>query len=94
MSGGVASNKFLMHVLRETLKVRGYPGLEIIAPPVKYCTDNAAMIAWTGMEMFEKGYFSDLGVLPVGRWPMEMEGGDGDGILGVGGWLRRGDMLV
>lgn len=89
VAGGVASNKFLMHVLRETLRVRGYPDVEIVVPPVKFCTDNAAMIAWTGMEMFERGWCSDLGILPVGKWPMEMEGGDGDGILGVGGWLSR-----
>ncbi|KAK8930440.1 tRNA N6-adenosine threonylcarbamoyltransferase, mitochondrial [Metarhizium anisopliae] len=90
VSGGVASNKFLMHVLKETLRARGYPDTEIIAPPVKFCTDNAAMIAWTGMEMFEKGWRSDLGVLPVGKWPMEMDGADGDGILGVGGWIKKG----
>jgi N6-L-threonylcarbamoyladenine synthase len=89
VSGGVASNKFLMHVLRETLAARGYPGVEIMAPPVEFCTDNAAMIAWTGMEMFNKGWRSDLGILPVGKWPMEMdEARRGDGILGVGGWFK------
>ncbi|KAK2592887.1 hypothetical protein QQS21_009419 [Conoideocrella luteorostrata] len=86
VAGGVASNKFLMHVLRETLRARGFPNMRIIAPPVGFCTDNAAMIAWTGMEMFEAGWRSELGVRPVGRWPMEVDGGDG--ILGMDGWLR------
>ncbi|KHN95161.1 Glycoprotease family protein [Metarhizium album ARSEF 1941] len=89
VSGGVASNKFLLHVLRETLRVRGYPDAEIVAPPVELCTDNAAMIAWAGVEMFAQGWCSDLGVLPLGKWPMDLDAGrDGDGILGVGGWTR------
>ncbi|OAA43161.1 Peptidase M22, glycoprotease [Metarhizium rileyi] len=89
VSGGVASNKFLLHVLGESLRARGFPDAEIIAPPVQFCTDNAAMIAWTGLEMFEAGWCSDLSCLPVGKWPMEIDGGGGDGILGAGGWLRR-----
>ncbi|KAG6269373.1 hypothetical protein E4U47_004163 [Claviceps purpurea] len=87
VSGGVASNQFLKHVLRETLSARGYPGVDILAPPVALCTDNAAMIAWTGMEMFEGGWVSDLGIRAVGKWPMS-EGGR-DAILGVEGWVRR-----
>ncbi|KAG6067747.1 hypothetical protein E4U16_008110 [Claviceps sp. LM84 group G4] len=87
VSGGVASNQFLKHVLRETLSARGYPGVNILAPPVALCTDNAAMIAWTGMEMFEGGWVSDLGIRAVGKWPMS-EGGR-DAILGVEGWVRR-----
>ncbi|KAG6093611.1 hypothetical protein E4U30_004179 [Claviceps sp. LM220 group G6] len=87
VSGGVASNQFLKHVLRETLSARGYPGVNILAPPVALCTDNAAMIAWAGMEMFEGGWVSDLGIRAVGKWPMS-EGGR-DAILGVEGWVRR-----
>ncbi|CAM1505595.1 Fc.00g112320.m01.CDS01 [Cosmosporella sp. VM-42] len=91
VAGGVASNKFLMHVLRRTLEARGFAvdkegGLEIVAPPVELCTDNAAMIAWTGMEMFEAGWESELGITGIGRWPMDGEGG---GILGVDGWVKR-----
>lgn len=89
VAGGVASNKFLMHVLRRTLDARGFgAGLEIVAPPVELCTDNAAMIAWTGMEMYEAGWRSELGITGIGRWPMD--GNQGEGILGVEGWVRRG----
>ena len=94
VAGGVASNKFLMHVLRRTLEARGFAvgdgeeGMEIVAPPVELCTDNAAMIAWTGMEMYEAGWESELGITGIGRWPMDGEGSEG-GILGVGGWARR-----
>ncbi|KAF5024283.1 hypothetical protein F66182_3651 [Fusarium sp. NRRL 66182] len=87
VAGGVASNKFLMHVLRTTLAVRGFGDLQIVAPPVDLCTDNAAMIAWTGMEMFEAGYESELSITGIGRWPMDPE--VREGILGVDGWVRR-----
>ncbi|KAG6009544.1 hypothetical protein E4U21_002180 [Claviceps maximensis] len=86
ISGGVASNQFLMHVLRETLSARGFPHVHILAPPVALCTDNAAMIAWTAMEMFERGWSSDLSIRPVGKWPMSVDGGDA--ILGMDGWVK------
>lgn len=89
IAGGVASNRFLKHVLRTTLQARGFGHLDIVVPPVELCTDNAAMIAWTGMEMYEAGFHSDLSILPVGKWPMDPEHGDGSGILGIGGWLWR-----
>ncbi|KOS19392.1 tRNA N6-adenosine threonylcarbamoyltransferase [Escovopsis weberi] len=89
VAGGVASNRFLMHVLRRTLAARGFGAVRVVAPPAALCTDNAAMVAWAGMELWDQGWCSDLGVLPIGRWPMEVDGGDGDGIMGAGGWLRR-----
>jgi len=90
VAGGVASNSFLMHVLKETLKVR-YPKLkkqyDVVSPPVELCTDNAAMIAWAGMEMFENGWHTDLTATPISKWPMDPA--HGPGLLGVDGWLRR-----
>ncbi|KAF9769663.1 hypothetical protein IL306_012894 [Fusarium sp. DS 682] len=87
VAGGVASNKFLMHVLRSMLAVRGFGDMQIVAPPIELCTDNAAMIAWTGMEMYQAGYESDLSVTGIGKWYMDPE--LGEGILGVDGWVRR-----
>ena len=90
VAGGVASNRFLMHVLRTTLDARGFGHLEILAPPVALCTDNAAMIAWTGMEMFRAGWHTDLSVMPIPRWPLDPDAGEAKtGLLGVDGWLRR-----
>ncbi|RFU81444.1 sialoglycoprotease gcp [Trichoderma arundinaceum] len=89
VAGGVASNRFLMHVLRTTLAARGFPDMEIVAPPPELCTDNAAMIAWAGMEMFEAGYRSELSVRPIAKWPMDAE--VGEGMLGVGGWVKVED---
>ncbi|KAH7162687.1 glycoprotease family protein [Dactylonectria estremocensis] len=87
VAGGVASNRFLMHVLRRTLAARGFGDMSIIAPPIELCTDNAAMIAWAGMEMFQAGYESELSITGIGRWPMDPE--HGEGILGVDGWVKR-----
>lgn len=87
VAGGVACNRFLMHVLRTTLGVRGHGHLEIMAPPPYLCTDNAAMIAWAGMEMFEAGWESDLAMLAINKWPMDPE--HGHGIMGAPGWKRR-----
>ncbi|KAM0738854.1 hypothetical protein ACQRIT_006591 [Beauveria bassiana] len=107
VAGGVACNKFLMHVLRTTLAARGLlsdssnsgsGGIrEIIAPPPALCTDNAAMIAWAGMEMYEAGWCSDLDVTPLPKWPLDpgvrlpekSSGGGSGGLMEVGGWLRR-----
>jgi len=88
VSGGVASNRFLMHVLRRFLAARGYGHVAITAPPVEYCIDNAAMIAWAGVEMYEAGWVSEPGVLATTQWSMDAAVEDG-GILEIGGWQRR-----
>lgn len=71
MSGGVAANDFLRHVFRTFLDVRGYNGIQLVFPPVELCTDNAAMIAWAGMEMYEAGHRSDLGIGALRKWPLD-----------------------
>ena len=85
VSGGVASNTLLRHVLRSILDVRGYEHVELIFPPVELCTDNALMIAWAGMEMYDAGYESELSIAPLRKWSMDPRAEDG-GIVGVGGW--------
>ncbi|KAI0815933.1 glycoprotease family-domain-containing protein [Xylaria sp. FL0064] len=87
LSGGVASNKFLRHVVRKMLDARGYADVEVVAPPVSLCTDNASMIAWTGMEMYESGWRSDLSVMTLRKWPLDPDA-EGGGILGASGWYK------
>jgi N6-L-threonylcarbamoyladenine synthase len=87
VSGGVASNRFLMHVLRSFLAARGLGHVKVIAPPPSLCTDNAAMIAWTGVEMWQAGWRSDMHVIPIRKWSVDPASEDG-GILGVNGWFR------
>ncbi|KAI1267093.1 glycoprotease family-domain-containing protein [Xylariaceae sp. FL1019] len=87
LSGGVASNKFLRHVVRAMLDARGFEDIQLVAPPVSLCTDNAAMIAWTGIEMYEQGWRSNLDVLVSRKWPLDPRD-EGGGILGLPGWYR------
>ena len=88
VSGGVASNTFLKHVLRAFLDARGFSHVGLVFPPPYLCTDNAAMIAWTGIEMFEAGWESDLSIQARRKWAIDAEAEDG-GILGVDGWKNR-----
>lgn len=88
VAGGVAANAYLRHVLRAFLDARGFAPLRLVFPPPALCTDNAAMIAWAGVEMFEAGWTSEMGVLPRRKWSLDSAAEDG-GVLGVGGWVRR-----
>jgi N6-L-threonylcarbamoyladenine synthase len=85
VSGGVASNQFLKTILRENLNARGYEDMQLVFPPPKFCTDNAAMIAWTGIEMYEAGWRTSLDAMAVKKWAIDPNAKDG-GILGVDGW--------
>lgn len=71
MAGGVASNAFLRHVLASTLCMHGFGDVELFFPPPKYCTDNAAMIGWTGIEMFEAGHADQLSIRAIRKWPLD-----------------------
>ncbi|KAF2863322.1 peptidase M22, glycoprotease [Piedraia hortae CBS 480.64] len=88
VSGGVAANKVLKTVLRRGLDVRGYANVELVFPPMELCGDNALMIAWTAVEMWELGFVSELGIEPFRKWPLDgmVAGG---GVLGVDGWIGR-----
>lgn len=68
VAGGVAANTLLRLKLEELAKQYGK---EFVAPPLKLCTDNAAMIAWAGLEGFRIGHHGDLAFAPRPRWPLE-----------------------
>ena len=63
ISGGVAANRYIFSKLQNS-----FPNLEVIAPPIKFCTDNAAMIAWVGVEKMKAGKVDDLNFKPKARW--------------------------
>ncbi|PGH32518.1 O-sialoglycoprotein endopeptidase [[Emmonsia] crescens] len=87
ISGGVGANQFLRKLFRSFLDIRGFPHVEVIAPPPYLCTDNAAMIGWAGIEMFEAGWRSDLQCRPLRKWTLDARAEDG-GILGPDDWIK------
>ncbi|GLA34038.1 hypothetical protein AnigIFM63309_004065 [Aspergillus niger] len=93
VSGGVAANQYLMTVLRSWLDARGFGHVGLVAPPPYLCTDNAAMIAWAGMEMFEAGWRTNLTSRAIRKWSLDPREGDG-GVLGPFGWERAEDHFV
>jgi N6-L-threonylcarbamoyladenine synthase len=88
LSGGVAANGFLIKVLRSFLDVRGFEHIQIITPPPVLCTDNAAMIGWAGLEMYEAGWRTDLSAKAIRNWTLDPQQPDG-GILGPDGWMNQ-----
>lgn len=67
VAGGVAANQALRTALETCAKEAG---LVLVAPPAKLCTDNAAMIAWAGMERLQAGLHDSLDAEPRARWPL------------------------
>ena len=61
--------------LRNTLqRFATETGLRLVAPPVALCGDNAAMIAWAGLERLRLGLVDDLSAPARARWPLDTRG--------------------
>ena len=68
VAGGVAANKSI----RENLtKLSAELNFKTIFPDIKFCGDNAAMIAWAGIRRFEKNLLDDIGISAKSRWPLD-----------------------
>ncbi len=68
VAGGVAANQALRAQL-ET--VCATAGAAFFAPPLRLCTDNAAMIAWAGIEMLRAGKCQPEDLIARPRWPLD-----------------------
>ena len=68
VAGGVAANKTLRATLEQTAQAAG---TRLVAPPPALCTDNAAMIAWAGLERLRLGLTDGLDFAPRPRWPLD-----------------------
>ncbi|MFZ5778823.1 MAG: tRNA (adenosine(37)-N6)-threonylcarbamoyltransferase complex transferase subunit TsaD [Pseudomonadota bacterium] len=68
VAGGVAANLYLRSRLEE---VAHRHGARLVAPPVRLCTDNGAMIAWAGIERLRLGWTDGLDFKPRPRWPLD-----------------------
>jgi N6-L-threonylcarbamoyladenine synthase len=68
VAGGVAANGAVRAVLEEAARARGF---SFTAPPLAYCTDNAAMIALAGAERLALGISDPLDAPARPRWPLD-----------------------
>ena len=68
VAGGVASNKAIRNSLQKLCDAHGF---KFIAPPIGLCTDNAAMIAYAGLQHFIHGDRSSFNIAPRSRWPLD-----------------------
>lgn len=66
VAGGVAANKAIRAALEA---LAGEFALPFVAPPLALCTDNAAMIAWAGVERLGQSDPLDIAARP--RWPLD-----------------------
>lgn len=68
VAGGVAANETIRLALKQVADEHEY---NFVAPPVKLCTDNAAMIAFAGLERFKNGMINSINFRPRARWSLE-----------------------
>ncbi len=68
VAGGVAANAALRSAL---MRVCDADGVRFVAPPLRLCTDNAAMIAWAGIEQYRDGHVDGLDLAARPRWPLD-----------------------
>lgn len=68
VAGGVAANAAIRARLRAVAEA---DGVRFVAPPLALCTDNAAMIAWAGIERFRAGHRDDMSLVARPRWPLD-----------------------
>lgn len=68
VAGGVAANQAIRVGLEA---VCAAASVRFLAPPLALCTDNAAMIAWAGIERYRAGGRDDLTLSARPRWPLD-----------------------
>ena len=64
IAGGVAANSALRATVRERVSV------PVLLPPLKFCTDNAAMIASAAYHRFAGGQRTELDADALPNWPV------------------------
>ncbi|NOD33403.1 MULTISPECIES: tRNA (adenosine(37)-N6)-threonylcarbamoyltransferase complex transferase subunit TsaD [unclassified Ruegeria] len=68
VAGGVAANSAIRAALETVCAEKG---TRFTAPPLPLCTDNAAMIAYVGLERFRAGSRDGLDLTARPRWPLD-----------------------
>ncbi len=82
VAGGVAANQRLRRGLDGLVARHGW---RLAIPPAALCTDNAAMVAWTGAERLALGLRDGLDATARARWPLDADAAPalGSGRLGA-----------
>jgi N6-L-threonylcarbamoyladenine synthase len=68
VAGGVAANGAIRARLGDIAARRSK---NLIAPPLRLCTDNAVMVAWAGIERLRAGLVDEISAPCRPRWPLE-----------------------
>ena len=68
VAGGVAANKSIRENLSGLAKEMN---CKTIYPDLKFCGDNAAMIAWAGIQRFKKNLTNNIEISARSRWPLD-----------------------
>ena len=68
VAGGVAANVSIRENLR---KLSEEVGFKTVYPNLRFCGDNAAMIAWAGIQRFKKNLLNKIDVEAKSRWPLD-----------------------
>ena len=68
IAGGVAANQSIRENLTQVCKDMNFTPL---FPNLKFCGDNAAMIAWAGIKRYEKKLVDKLDFIAKSRWPLD-----------------------
>lgn len=59
IAGGVSANNYLRSEFEKLAKEEN---IKLTIPPIKYCTDNAAMIGCAAYPLYKKGEFADFNI--------------------------------
>ncbi len=68
IAGGVASN---LSIRENLTKLSEKENFIPVFPPINLCSDNAAMIAWAGIERYKKKLVNNLEFPSRARWPLD-----------------------
>jgi len=68
IAGGVAANLKIRENLTKLAKEENFTS---IFPPIHLCSDNAAMIAWVGIERYKINLIDNLEFPSKARWPLD-----------------------
>jgi N6-L-threonylcarbamoyladenine synthase len=81
VAGGVAANTALRARLEAEAR---HAGFHFFAPPLRWCTDNGAMIALAGAERLRLGLIDALDTPARARWPLDEASASASPIYGGG----------